>query len=307
VEELAKQNMEISEVEVPPAERKSVVVNRKAMMMRQSGPDGPVVNQFESASEAGKILGIDKSTVSKWCRSNAREQGYYWSYLEIPADAQENFKIEAVPIEAIPNDITGAKRKTGKTVLMRESGSDGPVTKQFDSAKKAGSVLGLDNSAVGRWCREKAFEKGFYWSYDEPEQEEGLKSNDEKDDDSDQMQEKMRTVRVRKVVLIRERSPDGPLVGRFESATKAAKKLGFSRTALCRWCREKAFEKNYYWSYDVTEPEEVELDYEKDVGVHPGNITRPTSGQVIVLMRTGGPDGPVVKRFEVHLVSASLR
>ncbi len=38
---------------------------------------------YSSTGEAGKIIGKDQATVSRWCKNNKVIQGYRWSY-EIP-------------------------------------------------------------------------------------------------------------------------------------------------------------------------------------------------------------------------------
>jgi hypothetical protein len=103
---------------------------------------GKVLASFESQSDAKRAIGVpsDSSCIKSECDGKGyTAHGYFWRNLP----------------------RTNRMGMGRKSVYLREESRVGPIVRLFESATEAGTALKFDISSVCRWCREKAFKKGF--------------------------------------------------------------------------------------------------------------------------------------------------
>ena len=111
-----------------------------------------IVKKYKSATEAGKILGVPNTCISKVACGEATESGgYYWCFV---SDYSKNWKPKL-------------KRKTGiegKKVLQFDKNN--MYIKEWNSIKEAAEFYGVSASNISNVCAGRAnWSAGFKWKY----------------------------------------------------------------------------------------------------------------------------------------------
>lgn len=120
---------------------------------------GDVLDIFDSLADAKRSMGMkpNNACIRDTCDGKGRHSalGFFWRWRGS---------------NIYPSQLVGYR----KTVQVQRS-KNGPVVREFSNATKAAEWLGLDNSTVSRWCRDRSYNRECYWSYafapEDPEEE----------------------------------------------------------------------------------------------------------------------------------------
>lgn len=136
-------------------ERRDALAGRRSRKpVRQYDLEGNFIQDFLSASEAGRVLNLNHASISKACKGSLLTyKNFIWQYEE-----QDNVD-EIIKLIRI-------KRKTGinekKIVKLNDQKQ---VIEIFPSASAAGRSINKAHAGIGYAARNGTKAYGFYWEY----------------------------------------------------------------------------------------------------------------------------------------------
>ena len=116
--------------------------------------DGDFIQEFESASTAGRELSCNNASISKCCKGNILTyNGYIWQYKD--ADDIEERVL-----------LVQSKSKVGKnTKAILCLNEQKEVIKEYESASAAGRDFGVAHAGIAYAARNGGKAYGYYWKY----------------------------------------------------------------------------------------------------------------------------------------------
>ena len=126
--------------------------SRKAVI--QYTLDGDFIQEFESASAAGRELSCNNGSISKCCKGNILTyNGYIWQYKDSD-DIEERVL------------LVQSKSKVGKnTKAVFCLNEQKEIIKEYDSASAAGREFGVAHTGIAYAARTGGKAYGYYWRY----------------------------------------------------------------------------------------------------------------------------------------------
>lgn len=162
--------------------------------------DGEYLNTYASGKEASQHTGVDASFIAGCCRGKYRTAGnFIWLYLQDYAlnkeqlisqhqnmptigtynrSAEQRQKIserskqKKVPYMQLLEANKKAQEVLSKQVL--QISESGIIIAVYKSASEAAKIIGADNSFISKCCRNNCKGKGYYWKYNNKQQEDSI-------------------------------------------------------------------------------------------------------------------------------------
>lgn len=121
----------------------------KGTVVYQFDEQGNFVSEYPSITQAAKVVGVDRSVISKCCSKQKKScKGYFWSY-----NKEEKFEPK--------------KLKTYNKYYVAQLTHEGDIINVFNSLKSAASAMGLVQTRCIKECCDQKREEmyGFRWKY----------------------------------------------------------------------------------------------------------------------------------------------
>ena len=114
---------------------------------------GDFVKEWRSASEAGRVLGIRQSLITKVCKKqNQCCRQFIFVYKSEYPDVPQKIDTSYLPKKILENP---ERFKTGKTRVVLQYNLQGELINTFNSLKEAGELLNYSSVTLGKYCRGK--------------------------------------------------------------------------------------------------------------------------------------------------------
>lgn len=120
--------------------------------------DGKFIKQWNSASEAGKILNINKSLIAQCCRKERKTTfGFIWKYIN------EDFQNKYLSQDEI---FWHNKKIFSHNKRILQYSKDGVLIGEYKDANEASLFTGIKSNYIYRCCNgERNTANGFIWRY----------------------------------------------------------------------------------------------------------------------------------------------
>lgn len=122
------------------------IKDKLSIPILQYSTSGEFIQEWKSATEAGKMLGIKNSLITKVCKKQnkcCRNFIFFYKsdYPNVPKHIDINLGIDS------------NRYKDGKCRKVYQYSLDGELINIFDSVKSASEILGYSSSTLGKYCR----------------------------------------------------------------------------------------------------------------------------------------------------------
>lgn len=134
-------------------QQKEIIRQARSIPVCQLSIDLNLIRKFNSATEAAKITGFNRSMISAACRKEFKTyQGYIWCYLS---------NIDN-PLEYIRKNPI----KPSNGIAVMQFDLDGSFIAEYQSSREAERVTGIDHKSILKKCSSKQKSaSGFIWKY----------------------------------------------------------------------------------------------------------------------------------------------
>ena len=129
------------------------IKNKLSIPIIQYTIKGEFIREWESAAEAGRVLGVKPSLITKVCKKqNQCCRQFVFVYKSEYPDVPKQIDTSYLPKRILENP---ERYKNGKARKVLQYDLQGELINTFNSLKEAGKLLNYSDITLGKYCRGK--------------------------------------------------------------------------------------------------------------------------------------------------------